>query len=385
LATEINRFLISLICLAASFFVVTSNSIHAASSLQPSNKGLIEIKDSIGRLVTIPSEVNRVICSGAGCLRLLTYLQGQDKVVAVDSMETKGMIIDARPYAIANPRFKDCPLFGELRGRDNPELIVSLKPLPQVIFKTCSDKGESPSRLTEKTQIPVVVLDYGSLTKNRADLNKSLKLMALIIGKPKRAEEVIEYLNNLQEDLQRRTKDITDAARPSCYIGGLGGSGAHGLPSTESLFEPFLFTNARNVAADASSSEKRSKASVSKEQIVFWDPDIIFLDVSTLLLSTADSAVNQLRNDPAYGDLTAVRKGRVYGLFPYNSYHHNFGATFANAYFAGKILYPDRFKDVDPMIKAEEISSYLNGGPAFEILKKQYQGLPFSSIKVREN
>ena len=65
------------------------------------------ITDMAGRIVTIPQKVDRVICSGAGCLRLLTYLKTQDRIVAVDSIEINGSPIDARPYAIANPQFKN--------------------------------------------------------------------------------------------------------------------------------------------------------------------------------------------------------------------------------------------------------------------------------------
>ena len=60
------------------------------------------VTDSSGRVVAIPDNVNRVICSGSGCLRLLTYLGAHDRIVAVDSIEVRGSPIDARPYAVAN-------------------------------------------------------------------------------------------------------------------------------------------------------------------------------------------------------------------------------------------------------------------------------------------
>jgi len=90
-----------------------------------------QIQDAVGRTVSIPEKVERVICSGPGCLRLLTYIGGQDRIVAVDSLELGNAPVDARPYAIANPQFKKYPMFGELRGHDNPELIASLDPSPR--------------------------------------------------------------------------------------------------------------------------------------------------------------------------------------------------------------------------------------------------------------
>ena len=78
------------------------------------------ITDALGRRVPVPEKVERVICSGSGCLRLLTYLQAQDKIVGVDDIEKRRRRLDARPYALANPQFKTYPIFGEFRGHDNP-------------------------------------------------------------------------------------------------------------------------------------------------------------------------------------------------------------------------------------------------------------------------
>ncbi|MDX9841310.1 MAG: hypothetical protein RBS95_07620, partial [Desulfobulbus sp.] len=81
-----------------------------------------QVVDAAGRTVTVPDTVRRVICSGSGSLRLLTYLQAQDLAVAVDDIEGKRNRFDARPYGLANSQFKTLPVFGGFRGQDNPEL-----------------------------------------------------------------------------------------------------------------------------------------------------------------------------------------------------------------------------------------------------------------------
>lgn len=341
------------------------------------------ITDALGRQLNVPHPVERVICSGAGCLRLLTYLGAQDRIVAVDSIELRGSPLDARPYAIANPNLKNYPLFGEFRGHDNPELIAALNPQPQVIFKTFAGRGADPDQLQTKTGIPVVALAYGNLTDAREDLNRSLRLMADVIDQKWRAETVIAFFDQVIGDLQKRTRDIPRGQRPSSYIGGLGQSGPHGLQSTDPAFAPFVFTHTPNVAAAPASRTALSHASVAKEQIVFWDPEVIFLDVSTLRLGAGANARDQLQTEAAYQGLQALRSGQVYGLFPSNSYNQNFEAILANAYYVGKVLYPRRFEDVDPIAKAEELSVFLNGGPAFEALNKQFDGLGFSRIPFR--
>ncbi len=341
------------------------------------------VVDAAGRELTIPARIERVICSGSGCLRLLTYLQAIDRIVAVDSIELRGSSVNARPYAIANPQLKNYPLFGEFRGHDSPELIAGLNPQPQVIFKTFAGRGQNPDHLQRKTGIPVITLEYGNLTYARQQLNQALRLMAGVMGIAERAEEVIAFFDTMEEDLQRRTGDIPQSRRPSCYIGGLAQSGPHGFQSTEPSFAPFVFTNAHNVAAPSHDEEPLSHATVAKEQIIFWDPQILFVDVSTLQLGSETNALDQLRHDPAYRVLSALDRDQVYGLFPYNSYNQNFEAIYANAYYVGKVLYPDRFEDIDPISKAEEISTFLNGGPAFAALNSQFANLAFSRIKIR--
>jgi iron complex transport system substrate-binding protein len=159
----------------------------------PANVSARTLTDSNGRTNDIPDTIEHAICSGSGCLRLLTYLGAQDRVVAVDDIEVRRRKFDARPYAIANPQFKKMPIFGEFRGHDNPELILTLEPQPQVIFKTyASSMGYDPQELQDKTGIPVVVLDYGDLGDKRPALYKSLRIMARAMGRERRAEEIIE-------------------------------------------------------------------------------------------------------------------------------------------------------------------------------------------------
>ena len=143
----------------------------------------ITITDGLGRNVTIPENVEKVVCSGAGCLRYLVYLQAQDYVVGVDSLEKTKNEIEGRPYVLANPQLKDYPLIGEARGKDDPEKIIEIN--PQVILKTSMIGQSSAPTATEadtlqsKTDIPVVSLPYGSLSneKEKAEMYSSLRIM----------------------------------------------------------------------------------------------------------------------------------------------------------------------------------------------------------------
>lgn len=343
----------------------------------PTKQNHAIIKDMAGRTVEVPVHPQRVICSGPGCLRYLTYLQAQDRAVAVDSAETMVRLIDARPYAMANPHFSQLPLFGQFRGHDNPELIMALEPQPQIIFKTYSAMGLAPDELQKKTGIPVVVLDYGDIGTRRQVMNTALSLMGKVLGKEVRAKAVIDFIEASISDLEARTRNVSG---PSCYIGGVAFKGPHGFRSTEPGYPPFRFLQAHNVAAPEDESEPLTHADMAKEKILEWDPDHLFVDLSTIRAGAKANALYELGNDTSYKTLTACREGRIYGVLPYNWYTANHGSTLANAYFIGKTLFPEKFSDVDPKSKAEEIFSFLVGNPIFSELSNSFGSLAFKKL-----
>lgn len=340
--------------------------------------------DALDREIKLPETIERVICSGSGCLRLLTYLQAQGMIVGVDDMEGRRKKFDARPYALANPQFKTMPIFGEFRGHDNPERILTLEPQPQVVLKTyASSMGYEPQELQDKTAIPVVAMNYGDLGALRPAFYETLRLMGDIVGKSERAEAVIAFFEDTIADLKRRTADIPEADRPTVFLGGVAFKGPHGFQSTEPAYPPFLFVNARNLAYDTNLSKKELRhTDIAKEQIIAWDPEVLFVDLATLQMGGDAGGVSELRNDPSYRTLEAVQEGRVYGVLPYNWYTKNYGSILANAYFIGKTLYPKRFVDIDPAAKADEIYTFLVGKPVFQKMNASFQGFAFQPVPM---
>ena len=341
----------------------------------------ITITDGFGREVTIPGNAEKFVCSGAGCLRYLAYLQAEDYIVGVDGMEKKKNEIEGRPYVLANPQLKDYPLIGEAKGKDDPEKIIELN--PQVILKsTTIGQASAPTAaeadaLKDKTGIPVVSFPYGSLNneEQKAEMYSSLRIMGEAVGKQERAEEVVAYIEATMQDLESRTADIPESERKTVYIGGVSMSGAHGIISTEPAYPPFLWVNAKNAAAGMGTDH----ADIAKEALVDWDPEYIFIDVGTLQLGN-EGAIGELKNDTSLAGLSAVKNGRVYGVIPYNFYSTNYESVLANAYFVGKVLYPDRFEDIDPEAKADEIYTFFVGKPVFSDLNGQYSNLGFKQI-----
>jgi iron complex transport system substrate-binding protein len=305
-------------------------------------------------------------------------------VVAVDDIEARRRRFDARPYALANPQFKQMPIFGEFRGHDNPELILSLEPQPQVIFKTyASSMGYDPVELQDKTGIPVVVLNYGDLGELRPQFYQSLRTMGKVVGMESRAEDVVAFFETQIGALERRTADVPEKDKPTVFVGGVAFKGPHGYQSTEPAYPPFKFVGAKNLAYDIGLSGKELRHSdISKEKIVEWNPDYLFLDLASLQLGEGAGGLHELRTDPAYRTLSAVKQGKVYGLLPYNWYTKNYGSILANAFYIGKLLYPDRFSDVNPEKKADEIYTFLVGKPVYKDMNDIFDGMAYKSVPV---
>jgi iron complex transport system substrate-binding protein len=367
-----------ILALIALFGLLAVPAVMAAAST-----GDKTVTDSYGRTVSIPSEPKEVICSGSGCLRYLTYLGAQNLAAGVDSIEKEPQTMDARGYALLNPQFKDLPLFGEYRGKDDPEKIIAIN--PQLIFKISSSgqaeaaTKEEADKLSSKTSIPVIMMPYGSLrtAEEQEQMFSTLRLMGDVTGKKDRAEELISYIEKTITDLQSRTKDIPESERKTAYVGGVSSAGAHGIISTEPAYPPFLWDNVKNVAGKMGTQH----ADVAKEAIVDWDPDYLFMDVGTLQMDS-DGGIGELKNDPALSGLKAVKNGNVYGVLPYNWYSTNYENVLADAYYIGKTVYPDKFTDVDPEAKADEIMTKFLGSSPLKDINSQYKNMGFTKLTI---
>lgn len=363
-----------LIILVLMLSCIGAGCLSGSGQSSEENVEVQTITDGLGRKVTVPIDPERIVCQGPGALRYICYLGAQDAVVGVEDIELR-KDENRRPYAIANPQFQNMPLIGEYRGNTDPEKIVTVD--PDVIFWTYVQSADDADELQAKTGIPVVALNYGDLGVYRNDMYLSLNTMAEVMGKEERAEEVIKFFDMTIEDLESRTSDIPEDEKTSVYVGGIAYRGPHGFQSTEPSYPPFTLINAKNAATSLGTEH----ADVSKEAIIEWDPEIIFVDLSTY--QTTPSAVDELETDPAYTSLTAVKNGEVYGILPYNWYTTNHGSVLAAAYYSGKVIYPERFQDIEPSDKADEIYTFLLGEPVYENLSSGFSA-GFGQIELDE-
>ena len=328
-------------------------------------RGRSIITDLAGRQVEIAAPVERVAAIGPGALRLLCYTGDADKVVGIENLELQNPT--GRPYIFAYPGLTDLPVIGQ-GGPDStpdPEMLISVD--PDVIFAAYLVDAAKADELQSKTGIPVVVLSYGDLGTFDEEVFASITLIGEVTGSTQRALDVIDYIKGCQDDLNERTADIPEADKPTVYVGGLGMKGTHGIESTQADFPPLAAINAFNVVDETGSS---GSVMIDKEQLLEWDPDIVFIDESGYGMVVEDYG----SNPGLYDSLQAVKDGDFYGYLPFNYYTSNIGTAIADSYFMGKVVFPDAFEDIDPVEKADEIYDFLLGMALYEQMAEDFGG-----------
>ena len=327
------------------------------------------ITDSLGRQVEVPEQVESIVCVGVGALRYSCYVGAADLVVGVEDYEVKAGM--TRLYQYVNfEKFKDLPVIGT-NGEPYTEEIINLAPQVIVMSKSASVDADD---LQEKTGTPVVVVPGSDATLDE-NAYETIRILGELYGMQTRATELTTYLQDIQNDLDSRTKDIPDDQKPSVYVGGVSFKGHHGFEGTEAGYGPFALIRAKNLA---DTTGQTGAFNIDLEQVLSWDPDIIFVDFNGMALIAEDYATNA----DYYQALTAVQEGKVYSQISFRSSASNLETALADAYYAACIIYPEQFADIDPVQKAEEIFEMLLGSNPYADLKEA--GYEFRPITIGE-
>lgn len=333
------------------------------------NDGTRTIVDGMDREVEIPEEVDSIVCLNVTSLRYTCYMQAEDLVVGVEDYEQKQSI--TRPYNYINyDKFKDLPIVGN-NGEHYIEEIITAD--PDVIMMSSLGNCDADD-VQKKTGIPVVVIP-GSDQMMDENVYETFKIMGEVYDKEDRAEELISYLEDVKKDLDSRTKEIPEEEKETVYVGGVSFKGAHGFEGTEANYAPFSAIYAKNLANET---DQKGAFNIDLEQVLAWNPEVLFVDFNGMEL------INQhyQENPDFYKQLKAVQEGKVYSQISFRSSATNLDMALADTYYAGTVLYPEKFADVDPAEKADEIFEKLLGEKFYDTLKEN--GYEFRQVQIGE-
>lgn len=309
-----------------------------------------EITDLRNRLVKVPYDVNRVVCIGASALRLYSYVGDMTKLVGVENFE-KGTVAPVRPYRYAyQDYFVTLPSIGEggPNGSANAEAILNVN--PDVVF-SLYDSVTDMDTLEKQLGIPVICLSYGGSDPFSEQVYTSLSLIGKIINNEQRANEVINYIKEIKNDLNTRTINYQNTNQKTVYLAcNTYNRGKGSFGDTLVNYACFREINAQNVVT-SKDFPLTNNPTLDYEKIYELNPDIIFVDIANIA-----NLKKEYEERPSYFEsLKAFQENEIYVQLPFNQYYTNLEIALADAYYIGSVVYPEAFSDINPEIMFDEI------------------------------
>jgi iron complex transport system substrate-binding protein len=249
------------------------------------------VTDATGRAITIPDNIERIFAAGPPAAIVL-YTFAPELLIGWTRSPEPAQCEFLGTGACGKPEV------GRLTGRGNTtNLEVLLKYKPDLILDvgTVNDTYISlATSVQQQTGIPYVLLD------GRFEASAQLyRQLGELTHRQTQAEEFARYTESTVATIKSRIDKISADQKPKVYYArgpngletGLGGS---------INVETIEFLGAHNVAAE----RQGGMATVSVEQLLAWDPDVI--------ITIEPTFATNVRSDPAWAPIKAVKSGRVY-------------------------------------------------------------------------
>ena len=334
----------------------------AAPSEVPSE---ITVTDMIGRELTVtPGSYTRVVCIGAGALRMYSYIGDVSLLCGVEdidnlTLEERPKMFDsvARPYVLAYgdvfSTLPSCGVGGPNAQAAEAEKILSCN--PDIVISEYEDV-EKEDALQEQLGVPVVTLKSGPNGVFDDAFSQSMTLLGQIFGEEEKAEALVSFIAAETAEIAERTASIADEDKPAVYVCGLGNWGTTNHLMTSQTYASFEVANIRNVVTDLGANGVQP---IEEEKFVALgaDMDIIVMDAAAV-----KNIKPLYQEDPTMFDsCKAWQTGEVYLEMAYNAYYTNYEIALINTWFIAKSVYPDLFADVDITAKTNEITSAFLG------------------------
>ena len=332
----------------------------------------ITVTDMIGREVTVtPGSYQRVVCIGAGALRMYSYIGDVGLLCAVEDIEnttlaTRPMMFDsvARPYVVA---FGDvfntlpsCGVGGPMAQAAEVEKILACN--PDIIISEYEDVAKADA-LEAQLGVPVITLKSGDNGVFDNSFKGTMTLLGKIFCEEERAATLVSFIESEAAAITARTKDIAEADKPSVYICGLGNWGTTNHLMTSQNYISFEVANIKNAVSGLSTN---GITPIEEEKFVDIgdEIDIMILDAAAV------KNVKPLYKEDAtmFDHVKAWQDGEVYLQMAYNAYYTNYEIALINTWFVAKAVYPELFSDIDMTAKTNEIcKAFLGKEMATEI------------------
>ena len=325
----------------------------------------VTITDMIGREVTIvPGSYKRVVCIGAGALRMYSYIGDVALLAGVEDIDNttlseRPMMFDsvARPYVLAYGEtfntLPSCGVGGPMAQAAEAEKILSCN--PDIVISEFEDV-EKEDALQEQLGVPVITLKAGGKGVFDDAFYGSMELLGKGFGEEEKAEALNKSVQDQAAEITARTADIADEDKPSVYVCGLGNWGTTDHLMTAENYVSFQIANVKNVLSGTGT---QGIQPIEEEKFVSigGNMDMIIMDAAAV-----KNIKPLYQEDPTMFDTCkAWNDGEVYLEMAYNAYYTNFEIALINTWFIAKTVYPEQFADIDMTAKTNEVTQMFYG------------------------
>lgn len=294
-----------------------------------SSSGTVTIVDMAGRTVEIPEHVESVASLYGITTSYIVALGKADKISAVPA--------NSDFFKMLHPVFENIGTVG--KRQIDMEALAKLK--PDLFLHRATDVDTLNS--VQELGIPAI----GVAAETRDDITAMLSLLGKALGAEDRAGELIAYYKRMLDTAKDVSKDIPAEKRKSAIVMSTRiGSVANGAMLQSLMIET---AGGINRAKDVPSAEIWPV--VGTETIFKWDPDFIFNTNS----SASRQNVETLMTDPAWANLTAVKKKHVY-LVPSDkdSWEYPGLSSALGSLWMLSVMYPDKLSKEQFNAQAKE-------------------------------
>ncbi|KAA0598623.1 iron complex transport system substrate-binding protein [Azospirillum lipoferum] len=260
--------------------------------------GAAEIRttDLAGNAIVLPKPAERIVALPApSAPTVIAADRSADRLVGMH--QTVGEVAKGGLLGRLFPRLNRLPASllsaGKSAFMPNVEAIAALE--PDLVLQRGELGPQIVSPLAE-AGLKTALVVYGDEETTR----RNIRLMADLTGHPERAEALIGWRDEVLARIRR--PDGTAGKKPTVlFLSRLAG---HLVVTGQNTPTDFAIAAAggRNLAAERSGS-----ITVTAEQIMIWDPEVILLNSADRDLQPAD-----IRNDPLLSGTAAAKAGRVY-------------------------------------------------------------------------
>lgn len=339
----------------------TDTSESSSSEESSAESSAFTFTDSLGREFTFEEPIETVAASGL-LSQLVIYSLAPDTLVGWSNEWSEG----AEKYI--PEKYSSLPLIGQLYGSNtemNPEQMMIAD--PDVVIDIGDSKdgiAEDLDALEEQTGIPFIHIDA-----DMATMPECYTILGELLGMEEEAQVYADFCDSIYTRTLDIMEEVGDNKVSVLYLTGDTGTN---VIAKGSYHAEIIDLVGDNLAVVDSPSSKGTGNETDMEQLMLWDPEVIFF--------SPDSGVyDTVADDPLWSGLQAIQSGRYYEvpIGPHNwmgfppSIQRYLGMMWMT-----KILYPEQ-ADFD--IQAE-VTRYYEMFYHYELTYEDYQELVANSL-----